>query len=85
MSESLPRGQKGAREAGGDGDGAAGEACGRGWDGDATAMHKEDSRRKRDDAITSRQGKKKWNGCALRGPCSVLNELGQVQAQARSL
>lgn len=29
MSESLPRGRKGAREAGGDGDGAAGEACGR--------------------------------------------------------
>lgn len=32
MSESLPRGRKGAREAGGDGDGAAGEACGRRWD-----------------------------------------------------
>lgn len=32
MSEALPRGRKGAREAGGDGDGAAGEAsCGR-WD-----------------------------------------------------
>jgi hypothetical protein len=56
---------------------------------DATAMHKEDSRGKRDDAITvtSRLRKENLKGLCSEGPRSVLNEFDQVQdrlqAQAR--